>query len=199
MLYLYDKAICEDLERSFDPDHIGNSAVRVIDPQGAITLAAQIQNDEIQFPLVSVVRSEEPNIDKDRMNFTLAHKGFPSVFDNETNSLYFEKRIPINLSYNLTILATNTADKDELLRELLMKYLDMYYLRITLPYESNRFINFGVRIDQDGIENSSGSFEYISGGKLYQCIIPLKCEGCMLVNYTPRKLKRYDTEVNIVE
>lgn len=198
MLYLYDKAICEDLERSFDPDHIGNSAVKVIDPEGALTLAAQIQNDEIKFPLVSVVRSEEPNIDTSRMNFTLAHKGIATVVDNETNTLYFEKRIPINLSYNLTILATNTADKDELLRELLMKYLDMYYLRITLPYESNRFINFGVRVDQEGIETSSSSYEYISGGKLYQCIIPLKCEGCMLVNYTPRKIKRYDTEVNTV-
>lgn len=198
MLYLYDKAICEDLERSFDPDHIGNSAVKVIDPEGALTLAAQIQNDEIKFPLVSVVRSEEPNIDTSRMNFTLAHKGIATVVDNEINTLYFEKRIPINLSYNLTILATNTADKDELLRELLMKYLDMYYLRITLPYESNRFINFGVRVDQEGIETSSSSYEYISGGKLYQCIIPLKCEGCMLVNYTPRKIKRYDTEVNIV-
>lgn len=197
MIYLYDKAICEDLQRSFDPDNIGNSSVKVIDPEGCINLAAQIQNDEIKFPIVSLVRAQEPNIDKDRMNFTWAHKGVASVFDNETNTLYYEKRIPINLSYNLTILATNTADKDELLRELLMKYLDMYYLRITLPYESNRFINFGIRIDQDGIETSSGSYEYLTQGKLYQCIVPLICEGCMLVNYTPRKLKRYDTEVTI--
>lgn len=199
MIYLYDKAICEDLENSFDPDHIGNSAVKVIDPEGAVNLAAQIQNDEIKFPLVSLTRADEPNIDKERMNFTWAHKGLASVFDSKTNTLYYEKRIPINLSYNLTILATNTADKDELLRELLMKYLDMYYLRITLPYESNRFINFGIRIDQDGIETSSGSFEYLSQGKLYQCIIPLKCEGCMLVSYTPRKLTRYVGEVEVVE
>lgn len=195
MLYLYDRALVKDLKESFNPENVENPVVKVIDPEGVIGLAAQIQNDEIKFPIVALERDQDTPIDQDRWNFTRAHKGVVSVFDNKTNQLYYEKAVPIKLSYELTLLTTNTADMDELFREILMKYISMYFLKIKLPYECERYVRFGVTIDYDNIQRSSGSFDYIEGGKLYQTIVPLRCEGCVLVTYTPVKLKRSEIQI----
>lgn len=199
ILYLYDNAIVDDLKKSFNPQNVPNPVVKVIPPEQVIGVAAQIQNDGISFPIVALTRDENTPIDKDRMNFTRAHKGVFSVLDKKTNQLYYEKALPIRLSYKLTILTTNTADMDELIKELLFKYTAMYYLTIQLPYECDRKIRFGITIVSDeDIERSSGNLEYIETGKLYQSIIPLTCEGCVLVSYTSAHLKRSMHDIEAV-
>ena len=196
MLYLYDKAICDDLQRSFNSEVAGNPVVRAIEPEGLLQLAAQIQNDEITFPCISVVRSKTYEIDTNRSNFTWMHRGVAKVVDLNTNNLYYERAIPITLSYTLNILTTNTADRDELVRELIFKYVSMYFLTIQLPYEADRKMRFGVIIDAENIENNSGSLEGMTSGTLYETLIPLKVEGAVLLNYTPVKLKRAEYSVD---
>ena len=147
MLYLYDSAVCSDLERSFNPMADGQQpVVKVVGPDAIIGLAAQIQEDKIGFPIIAVTRNEY-QIDSNRTNFTRSHFGIASVLDKETNNLYYEKTIPITLSYNLTLLTTNQADMDELIREILFKYTNMYFLTIKLPYESDRKVRFGISIN----------------------------------------------------
>lgn len=200
MLYLYDNAIVDDLIRSFNPDNIDNPVVKVISPEHIVGIAAQIQNDEIAFPIVAVSRPDTINIDNDSLNFTKMHKGIQSVIDSKTNELYYEKSIPIKMTYDLTILTTNTVDRDELVRELLFKYTSMYFLTIKLPYECSRKIRFGVTLAPDSeIEYTSSSADYIEKGQLYQSIIHLKCDGCVLVSYTSAKLKRMSHKVIIDE
>ncbi|MCM1226178.1 MAG: hypothetical protein NC320_01975 [Clostridium sp.] len=199
ILYLYDNAVCEDLRNSFNPEHVDDPVVKVAAPEQVIGLAAQIHNDEIKFPIVALTRKEDIQIDNSRMNFTWTHKGIQSVLDPKTNNLYYEKVIPIKLAYSLTVLTTNTADMDELIRELLFKYIDMYFLTIKLPYECERKVRFGISIrSESDIERSSGNLEYIESGKLYQSIIPLDCEGCVYVSYTPAHLKRSVYEIEAV-
>lgn len=199
MLYLYDNAISEDLRKSFNPDAVSDPLVRVVDPEAAVELAAQIQNDEVKYPIVALTRTPGVSVDKNRMNFTRAHRGVQAVLDPITNNLYYERAIPIQLSYKLTIITTNTADMDEIEREILFKYLSMYFLTFTLPYECKRKIRFGVTIDPDTeIESKSGTYNYLSNGQLYETIIPLRCEGCVLVTYTPAKLTRSQVGVEAV-
>ena len=196
MLYLYDNAIVDDLVESFNVFEVGDPVVKVIPPEDVIGIAAQIQNDHIKFPIIAVNRNPDTPIDRTRTNFTRMHKGVAAVFDDEKNEFYHEKAIPIELRYALTILATNTADLDEIVRELMFKYMEMYFLSIKLPYEADRQVRFGVTLDPDsGIERSSGTSEYLQQGSLYQAIVPLKCEGCALVHYTPVKLRRTEYEV----
>ena len=196
ILYLYDNAIVEDLQESFNPESVENPVVRVVTAEQIVSLAAQIQDDKIKFPIVSLLRDSNTPIDSERKNFTRLHKGISTVIDKETNNVYYEKMLPVSVSYSLTILTTNTADRDELVKELLFKYSDMYFLTIKLPYESNRKMRFGIRIDDSkGIDMTSGSTEYLSGGNLYQAIIPLVCEGCVLLSYTPKHLKRITHEI----
>ena len=198
MIYKYDDAICDDLRKSFNPDNVENPVVSVISSEVVTSIAAQIQNDKITYPIVALIRN--PNsvqIDQSRMNFTRAHFGVSAVIDKETNNVYYEKALPITLEYSLTVLTTNIADQDEIIRELLFKYVNMYFLTIRLPYECDRKIRFGVRITgETDIDYSSGSPEYLQTGSLYQAIIPLHCDGCVLVSYTPAHLVRttYDVE-----
>ncbi len=195
MLYLYDNAIVKDLQNSFDSDNANDSVVKVISPESIISLVAQMKEDAVKFPVVALDRKPGTSIDTNRTNFTRIHKGVQSVIDPETNELYYEKAIPINLEYDMSILTTNTADMDELVKEILFKYTSMYFLTINLPYECNRKIRFGVVIDPDGIERKSGSYEYLSAGQLYETVIPIRCEGCVLVSYTPAKLVRVTHEI----
>lgn len=200
MMWVYDDAIVEDLKHSFNPKNVPNPAVTIVDPENAIGLAAQIQEDKLQFPIVALTRHENISIDESLKNFTKTKKGYPNTFDNHTNTLYNERSMPIKLSYELSIFATNTADMDEIIRELLFKYSSMYFLTVTVPYESKRKIRFGVEADVgDGITIKSAASQYVSEGKLYASSITLNCEGCVLIHYTPRKLPRQSLEVVVAD
>lgn len=199
MLYLYDDAVRDDLVKCFNPDNVPNPVVSVIAPEDITGIAAQIQEDHLSFPIVAITRDANIKIDTSRTNFTRLHRGVASVIDPKTNELYYEKVIPVKFGYMLTVLTTNTADMDEMIRELLFKYYDMYFLTINLPYECNRSVRFGVTIDIDtNLEGKSGASEYVQSGQLYQTTIPLKCEGCVLVSYTPAKLQRSELDVEVV-
>lgn len=196
MLYLYDEAIIEDLRRSFNPQAVPNPAVSVVDANTIVSIAAQVQDDNLSFPIVSVYRKSDIQIDSERQNFTRRHKGVCTVIDHETNTLYHEKMIPVKFAYEITTLCTNTIDQDELTRELLFKYSDMYFLTIQLPYESDRKMRFGLAIDEGaGIERKSGIVEYLSSGSLYQTTITLNVEGGVLLEYTPMHLKRTEYDM----
>lgn len=196
MLYLYDEAISEDLEYSFNPNHVDNPQVKVISPEGAINVVAQAQSDQLSFPVVILTREPDTPIDYERTNFARLHRGVACVFDKVTNEYYNEKVIPVDLRYKLTVLTTNTVDMDEIVKELLFKYTQMYFSTIKLPYESKRKVRFGIVLDPNSsIQRDSGTAEYLSAGTLYQTIIPLKVEGAVLVHYTPVKLKRMEFEV----
>ena len=198
MIYLFDNSIVDDLKSSFNLLNVTNPVVKVIDPEQIIDLAAQIKEGNITFPVVALTRNPDTPIDTARTNFTRMHKGVATVLDKETNELYYERAIPIELSYKLTLLATNTADMDELVKEMLFKYTNMYFLTLTLPYECERKIRFGIIIDKDSdIERTSGSTDYIQSGQLHQTIIPLVCEGAVLVSYTPAKLVRTQHDIGL--
>lgn len=197
MIYLYDSAIVDDLKKSFNPANVPDPIVKVIDPENVIGLAAQMQDDNVRYPIVALTRSEDVQVDTDRTNFSRIHKGVVSVIDPDTNELYYEKAIPITLSYSLTVLTTSTAELDEIVRELMFKYSSMYFITFTLPYECHRKVRFGVTLDTNtGTERSSASGEYLSSGQLYQAILPLRCEGCVLVSYTPAKLRRIQYDID---
>lgn len=196
MLYLYDDAICDDLRESFNEGVVGQPVVSVVSPENITSIAAQVQDDLIHFPLVAVEREKETPIDARLTNFTRSHKGVATVFDSKTNMMYFEKSIPIKLSYNLIVMSTNTADIDEILRELIFKYTQQYFLSIKVPYESKRRIRFGIYMNQDqNIEWYSTSSNYLKEGTLHSAGIHLDIDGAVLLTYTPVHLRRIKHEV----
>lgn len=196
MLYLYDRAIVEDLKKSLSSEV--NPNVFLTDADNYPGILAQIQNDTITYPLILLHRDEDIAINTDLMNFTRYQFGVPCVFDNKTNNIYYERALPVNLNYTLRILSTNVADADELARELYYKYISMYFLTIQAPYESDRKIRFAIDMDMDyGIKRESGSFDYLASGSLYQCTMQMRTTGCVSLTYTPRHLERPVLSSNI--
>ena len=190
MLYLYDRAICDDIKASINSDN-ANPNVFIANPEIAQGIISQIQQDTITYPLVLVARDEDMPIISELNNFTKSHFGVPAAIDTKTNTIYHERALPVDLQYTIRIISTNVADSDEFARELFYKYLSMYYLTIKLPYEADRKIRFGMEVDLSyGIKRDSGTFEYISTGALYQSSIHLKTNGCVSLSYTGRHLER---------
>ena len=198
MLWAYDDAIVADLADCINPAGAANSNVRMMNEDGMAGILAQLQEDKITFPCIYLQRHDETPLDPSRFNFTRLHKGVPAVYDSEKNDIYLEKCVPIKLAYDMHVLTTNTADMDEMIRELIFRYSSTYYITMTVPYESNRKLRFGLSINPDtDITRKSGSSEYISGGKLYESIMVLDCHGAVMLNYTPRHMQGLLTDDSI--
>ena len=189
MLYIFDRAIVDDLKSSLTDEANKNVFLTTADNYPGIL--AQMQDDTIGYPLILLHREDDMPINTDLYNFTRARFGVPCVFDNVKNNVYYERAVPVTLNYTLRILSTNVADRDELARELFYKYLSMFFLMVQLPYESDRKIRFGVEVDRDyGLENESAAAEYTQTGALYQSTMKLITRGCVYLTYTPRHVKR---------
>ena len=189
MLYLYDEAVLQDIKDSLTENL--NQNVFLTTAENYPGILAQIQDDTITYPLILLHREPDTPIITEQMNFTRYKFGVPCVFDNVKNNVYYERALPVQLTYSLRILSTNVADTDELARELFYKYLSMYFLTIRAPYESDRQIRFGVVVDFDyGIKEESGSAEYTQTGALYQSTMMLTTKGCVYLTYTPRHVQR---------
>ena len=195
MLWAYDDAIVEDLANCIDPQGGANNTIKMMDDGGMMGVFAQLQEHKIKFPAAFLKRHDETPADASRFNFTRLHKGVPASFDPETNNVYLEKALPIDLKYDLHILTTNTVHMDEMIREILFRYSHMYYITIKVPYESKRNIRFGIAINPDvDISRKSGQSQYVESGTLYESVIQLQCEGAVLLNYTTRHLQGIVTD-----
>lgn len=198
MIWCYDDAVCQDLRNSFNQD-VGQPVVSIVPPDSVLSIAAQIQDDKIRFPIIAVERENTP-MSADQLNFSKMHTGVATVFDKTHNEYYYEKSVPINLSYNLVVMSTNTADIDELIKELVFKYISQYFLTITVPYESKRKISFGIKLDTSrDIEWSTKTSNYLQEGKLHGAGIHLLVDGAVMLSYTPVKLRRLKGEVEVVD
>lgn len=199
MLWAYDEAIVKDLSSCIDPQGKANNTVKMMGDEGMMGIFAQLQEDKITFPAIYLQRHQETPLDSSRYNYTRMHGGVPCMFDPDTNNLYIEKAVPIQLAYDLHALTTNTADMDEIIREILFRYSAMYYITMEVPYESKRKIRFGMSINPDNsIRRNSGASEYIDGGRLYESIMEIQCQGAVLLNYTTRHLQGLILDKNIV-
>ena len=196
MLWIYDQAIVDDLTKSLTSD--ANQHVFLTNADNYASILAQIQEDTITYPLVLLHREEDMPINTSAMNFTRYQFGVPAAFDPKTNNLYYERALPVNLSYTLRVLSTNVADTDELARELFYKYISMYFLTIRAPYESDRKIRFAIDVDMEyGVKRESASADYLSTGALYQSTMRLVTSGCVSLTYTHRHLQRPVLSKNI--
>ena len=197
MLYLYDRALVDDLKSSLTEE--ANQNVVMTDAENYPGIIAQIQEDTITYPLILLHRDDDTPIKTELMNFTRYQFGVPAAFDKKTNTVYYERALPVDVNYTMRILSTNVADTDELARELFYKYISMYYLTIRLPYESDRKLRFGLEVDKDyGIKKESGSFDYLASGTLYQSTLRLNTQGCVMITNTPRHLKRTVIDTNTI-
>lgn len=191
MLWAYDEAVVKDISNCINPTGGANSTVKMMGEDGIMGVLAQMNDDRIKFPAIFIERSSDTPLDSSRYHFSKLHRGIPVGFDPETNDIYLERSIPIKLKYNLHVLTTNTADMDELIKELIFRYSEMYYISMEIPYESKRIIRFGMSINPDAsITKKSGVANYFENGQLYESIVEIDCQGAVMISYTPKHIER---------
>ena len=95
-------------------------------------------------------------------------------------------------------MATNTADVDELIRELFFKYTEQYFVTVKIPYESKRHIRCGLRIDpNENIQQLSTTANYLQEGKLHASGVTLHVDGAVMAHYTPVHLRRTEFQTEL--
>ena len=127
MLYLYDKVIVDKFKKLFNDNRIS-----IQPPENAIRYTAQLEDDNVNFPLISLNRTNW-SIRGSDVNFAQSRTGVLNrVNDNGTLSVM--KILPIRLDYQLDVYTVDKLSNDEIYRELLFYFLNNPTLTVNIPY-----------------------------------------------------------------
>ena len=77
MLYLYDRAVVDDIINSINSDN-ANPNVVMSDAETYPQILAQIQDDTITYPVILVSRDDDTPVITELVNFSRSHFGVPA-------------------------------------------------------------------------------------------------------------------------
>jgi len=119
-VYLYDKAIAELF------NSITGDSIMIQPPENAIRNTAQLNGDRMQFPLVSINRTNY-SIRSEERNFNALHQG-GTVRINDNSNVTMARILPIRIDYQVDVFTVDKKMNDEIVRELLF-YLSLHSLQ----------------------------------------------------------------------
>lgn len=153
---LYDKAIIDHFREIFDDERI-----HILPVEHAIRFTAQLQKDDVKFPLISTTRLNY-SIRTSDVNFhALRQGGYQNRNSNGTNM--FAQIIPIRINYQMDIFTVDKTTGDELVRELVFHIMQNPTLMVDVPYKLNMEHNFNIFLDSDIVDNSD-TIEHLDKG-----------------------------------
>lgn len=160
MIYLYDRAVVDKFREIFrDP------RITVQPPENAIRYTAQLENDDVTFPLISINRTNWSVRDSD-INWAQSRTGIADHI-NDNNTVSVMRAIPIQMSYQLDIYTVDRITNDEIYRELIFYFLKHPTLEVEIPYTLDNKHVFNLVMDSD-ITDNSDTVEHINKGVLYR-------------------------------
>lgn len=159
-MYLYDNAILDKFRELFDTDKIF-----IVPPERAKMIRAQLDDDTIKFPLISLDRRGWTMLD-DRNNWPTSVKGIPDSINND-GSANILHAIPIKIEYQLDVFTVDKVSCDEILRELIFYFKLHPTMRVHIPYGLETNHNFNVYFNPE-VEDNSDTVEHINKGVLYR-------------------------------
>lgn len=153
---LYDKAIINHFREILDDERI-----HILPVEHAIRFTAQLQKDDVRFPLISTTRLNY-SIRTTDVNFhALRQGGYQNRNSNGTNT--FAQIIPIRINYQMDIFTVDKTTGDELVRELVFHIMQNPTLVVDVPYKLNMEHNFNIFLDSDIVDNSD-TIEHLDKG-----------------------------------
>lgn len=172
MLHLYDDAIVNKFRKLFK-----DSRITIQPPENAIRYAAQLDGDDVKFPLISINRTNW-SIRSSELNFAQSRTG---VLDhvNSDNTLSIMKIIPIRLDYQLDVYTIDKKSNDEIYRELLFYFLNNPTLEVDIPYTLDTSHVFNLFFN-DNIDDNSDTVEHVNKGVLYRYTSTWFCNDAYL-------------------
>ena len=160
MLYLYDKVIVEKFKKLFNDNRI-----TIQPPENAIRYVAQLEDDNVNFPLISLNRTNW-SIRFNDLNFAQSRTGVLNRV-NDDSTLSVMKVIPIRLEYQIDVYTVDKPSNDEIYRELLFYFLNNPTLEVEIPYTLDTSHVFNLYFNED-ISDNSDTVEHVNRGVLYR-------------------------------
>lgn len=155
-VHRYDKAIVQHFRDILEDDRI-----HILPVEQAIRFTAQLQKDDVKFPLISTTRLGY-SIRLSDVNFFALHSGgYQSRNDDGTNT--FEQVIPIRINYQMDIFTVDKITGDELVRELVFHIMQHPTLSVEVPYQLNAQRYFNIFLESDIVDNSD-TIEHVDKG-----------------------------------
>jgi hypothetical protein len=160
VIYLYDNAIVDKFRALF-----GTDKITVQPPENAIRYVAQLSNDDVTFPLISLNRTNW-SIRADDISWAQAKTGVLNRV-NKDNTLSVMRAIPIQLEYQLDVYTVDKLTNDEIYRELIFYFIKHPTLEVDIPYtvDGTHVFNFDINPD---ITDNSDTVEHVNKGVLYR-------------------------------
>lgn len=159
-MYLYDNAILDKFRELFDTDKIF-----IVPPERAKMIRAQLDDDTIKFPLISLDRRGWTMLD-DHNSWSASVKGIPDSINND-GSANILHAIPIKIEYQLDVFTVDKVSCDEILRELIFYFKLHPTMQVHIPYGLETNHNFNVYFNPE-VEDNSDTVEHINKGVLYR-------------------------------
>lgn len=181
MLYLYDEVVVDKFTKLFK-----DSRITIQPPENAIRYAAQLEGDDVQFPLISLNRTNW-SIRGSDMSFAQSRTGVLNRV-NDNNTISVMKVIPIRLEYQLDIYTVDRKTNDEIYRELIFYLVNNPTLIVKIPYTLNTEHKFNLFFNDD-ITDNSDTVEHVNRGVLYRYTSTLYCNDAYLFD-GPTELNR---------
>ena len=155
-VYRYDEAIVNHFRDILDDERIS-----ILPVEYAIRFTAQLQQDDVKFPLISTNRLGY-SIRQSDVNFNaLRRGGFQNRNSDGTNT--FAEIIPIRIEYQMDIFTVDKRTGDELVRELIFHIMQNPTLQVDIPYDLNMIHNFNIFLNSDVVDNSD-TIEHLDKG-----------------------------------
>ena len=160
MIYLYDNAIVDKFRSLFK-----DSRITVQPPENAIRYVAQLSNDDVKFPLISLNRTSwslrSGDISWAQSRTGVANRLIPD------NTISVMRAIPIQMEYQLDVYTVDRLTNDEIYRELIFYFIKNPTLEVEIPYTVDNKHVFNLDINPD-ITDNSDTVEHVNKGVLYR-------------------------------
>lgn len=167
--YLYDKVLVERLK-----EVTGDSRIRVIDPDNALSFIAQIgKKDKDVLPAIVLKRG--PIALDDYRSQPVALKGETAKIDSD-NYVVKAQLIPFRMSWDIDVYTVDRYTCDEIVRELIFYFVMNPRFTVEIPYGLDIKQNFDVFVDSD-IQDNSDLVEFENRGEMFRETITVHTEN----------------------
>lgn len=171
-VYFYDKALVTHFR-----DILDDNRIHILPVEQAIRFTAQLQRDDVKFPLISTTRLGYSIRSSDR-NFAALHSGGYQRRTSEGTNM-FAQIIPIRIEYQLDVFTVDQRSCDELIRELIFHISQHPTLSVEIPYCLDTEHVFNIFLDDDIVDNSD-TVEHVNKGVLFRNTLTLYTDDAYL-------------------
>jgi hypothetical protein len=186
----YDKAIIDNFRKVFNSD-----AIYILPVENAIRFTAQLNRDDVKFPLISTTRLGYSIVNS---NVNFPAKMIGGFKDRSDNYNIFAQSIPIRIDYQIDVFTVDRVSCDEIVRELIFYIGQHPTLKAHFEYGLDYDHNFNLFLN-DEIEDNSDTVEHINNGVLFRNTLTMYTDDARLFRRKKQMQGQIVADVEILD